>query len=54
MPRSNHKMGNKKQHPLGNSGGVGSGDEREAFNSWRIQYWKARYAEELIKRGVIK
>ncbi|WP_252250333.1 HNH/ENDO VII family nuclease [Clostridium sp. ZBS13] len=54
IPRPNHKMGNIKQHPLGNSGGVGSGAEREAFNAWRVQYWKARYAEELIRRGVIK
>lgn len=54
MPSSNHSMSNKKQHPFGNKGGVGSGSDRTAFNSWRVDYWNARYIEELIRRGVIK
>ncbi|WP_405101014.1 HNH/ENDO VII family nuclease [Oceanobacillus sp. FSL H7-0719] len=54
MPSRYHDLGNKKQHPFGNSGGVGSGEARIEFNKWRKEYWKARYANEMIKRGIIE
>nr|WP_229596667.1 HNH/ENDO VII family nuclease [Rossellomorea vietnamensis] len=53
MPSRYHDLGNKRQHPFGNSGGVGNGDERIEFNKWRKEYWKARYANEMIKRGFL-
>ncbi|MBD7939674.1 MULTISPECIES: T7SS effector LXG polymorphic toxin [Cytobacillus] len=54
MPSRYHDLGNKRQHPFGNSGGVGSGEARIEFNKWRKEYWKARYANEMIKRGIIE
>ncbi|MCA0993483.1 HNH/ENDO VII family nuclease [Guptibacillus hwajinpoensis] len=54
MPNRYHDLGNKRQHPFGNSGGVGSGEARIEFNTWRKEYWKARYANEMIKRGIIE
>ncbi|KAF0822529.1 hypothetical protein KIS1582_3676 [Cytobacillus firmus] len=54
MPSRYHDLGNKRQHPFGNSGGVGSGEARLEFNNWRKEYWKARYANEMIKRGIIE
>ncbi|WP_159081786.1 HNH/ENDO VII family nuclease [Paenibacillus sp. CAA11] len=54
MPSRYHDLGNKRQHPFGNKGGVGSGGARQEFNNWRKEYWKARYANEMIKRGIIK
>ncbi|MGM0805578.1 MAG: T7SS effector LXG polymorphic toxin [Bacillota bacterium] len=54
IPNRNHDLGNKRQHPYGNSGGVGSGDARIEFNKWRKEYWKARYANEMISRGIIE
>ncbi|TKI62126.1 hypothetical protein FC756_19285 [Lysinibacillus mangiferihumi] len=54
MPNRYHDLGNKRQHPLGNKGGVGAGEERQQFNTWRKEYWKARYANEIIKRGIIE
>ena len=54
MPNRYHDLGNKRQHPFGNSGGVGSGEARIEFNKWRKEYWKARYANEMIKRGIIE
>ncbi|WP_121639173.1 HNH/ENDO VII family nuclease [Virgibacillus sp. Bac330] len=54
MPSRYHDLGNKRQHPFGNSGGVGSGEGRLEFNKWRKEYWKARYANEMIKRGLIE
>ncbi|WP_218008546.1 HNH/ENDO VII family nuclease, partial [Priestia flexa] len=54
MPSRYHDLGNKRQHPFGNKGGVGSGEARQEFNKWRKEYWKARYANEMIKRGIIE
>jgi hypothetical protein len=54
MPSRYHDLGNKRQHPFGNSGGVGSGESRLEFNKWRKEYWKARYANEMINRGIIE
>ncbi len=53
MPRRYHDLGNPKQHPYGNKGGVGKGEDRQNFDSWRKEYWKARYAEEMKRRGSI-
>lgn len=53
MPQPNHSLSNKKQHPLGNKGGVGSGKVRADFDTWRSKYWRARYANELLRRGVL-
>jgi len=52
MPTRAHKQGNKLQHPLGNSGGVGNAAEKGAFNNWRNAYCQARYAEEIFRRGL--
>jgi hypothetical protein len=52
MPQRAHKQSNRKQHPLGNSGGVGNGEAKGDFNNWRKAYWQARYAEELFGRGL--
>jgi len=53
MPAGRHSIGNPRQHPLGNAPGVGlSAEQRAAFNQWRVDYWKARAAEELARRGV--
>jgi len=54
VPSRYHDLGNKRQHPFGNKGGVGSGEARQEFNKWRKEYWKARYANEMIKRGIIE
>ncbi|MEH7356860.1 HNH/ENDO VII family nuclease [Neobacillus drentensis] len=54
IPNRYHDLGNKRQHPFGNKGGVGKGEERQQFDKWRKEYWKARYANELIKRGIIE
>ena len=53
MPRSNHKIGNVKQHPHGNAKGKGlTPAQRAGFNGWREQYWKARAENELARRGL--
>ena len=53
MPGFRHSIGNRVQHPLGNSPGVGlTAGERAAFNAWRESYWKARALAELTLRGV--
>ena len=54
MPSRYHDLGNKRQHPFGNKGGVGGGEARQEFNKWRKEYWKVRYANEMIKRGIIE
>jgi RHS repeat-associated protein len=52
MPGNKHKIGNRAQHPHGNARGLGlTAEEREAFNSWRNEYWKNRAKTELRKRG---
>ncbi|MGH7857283.1 MAG: RHS repeat domain-containing protein, partial [Candidatus Binatia bacterium] len=52
MPAMRHSIGNRVQHPLGNTPGAGlSPSEREAFDQWRVEYWKARAREELGRRG---
>jgi len=52
MPATRHSVWNARQHPLGNAPGTGlSAEQRAAFNQWRVEYWKARAAEELARRG---
>lgn len=52
MPAKNHKISNRRQHPLGNAAGVGlTTQQRAAADAWRVEYWKARAAEELARRG---
>jgi hypothetical protein len=54
MPARNHSISNARQHPLGNVAGVGlSVQQREVFDTWRVEYWKARATEELARRGVL-
>jgi len=52
MPSRYHDLGNRRQHPFGNKDGVGKGEDRQQFDKWRKDYWKARYANEMIKRGI--
>jgi RHS repeat-associated protein len=53
MPGSSHSIGNRIQHPLGNASGAGlSAEQRQAFDAWRENYWRARAAEELVRRGL--
>jgi hypothetical protein len=53
IPASKHSIGNPRQHPFGNTKGAGlSADQRAAFGSWRVNYWKARAGEELGRRGL--
>ena len=53
MPGSSHSIGNRIQHPLGNASGAGlSAEQRQAFDAWRENYWSARAAEELARRGL--
>ena len=51
IPSRNHKIGNVKQHPYGNKNGISKND-RAQFNEWRPEYWKARYAKEIERRGL--
>jgi RHS repeat-associated protein len=52
MPATKHSIGNPRQHPFGNAKGSGlTADERDAFNVWRVEYWKARARGELQRRG---
>jgi len=51
MPAIMHNPWNRIQHPPANSGGIGNGPAREAFNSWRERYYKARCLDELSRRG---
>ena len=54
MPMSKHiqNLGNKNMHPLGNQKGkgVGGGELRLDFNSWRKEYWKHLASVELEAR----
>ena len=53
IPDFRHRTGNDIQHPFGNSPGVGlSPEQRAAFDAWRLQYWRNRAAEELVRRGL--
>ena len=53
IPAKNHKIGNKNQHPFGNTEGAGlTTQQRTEFNLWRTDYWKDRAAQELGKRGL--
>ncbi len=53
IPADRHKPGNRNQHPFGNTPGSGlTPEQRDAFNAWRKEYWRARAAEELRRRGV--
>jgi RHS repeat-associated protein len=52
IPAKNHSIGNRNQHPFGNTKGKGlTSEERKVFDQWRIEYWKARAREELERRG---
>jgi len=52
MPAKHHSISSRVQHPFGNQAGMGlTAQERAAFNEWRVDYWKARAAEELQRRG---
>ncbi len=51
IPASQHSISNRVQHPLGNTPGSGlSTGQRESFNQWRKEYWKARAIEEINRR----
>jgi RHS repeat-associated protein len=53
IPGFRHKISNEIQHPFGNSPGAGlTAEQRAAFDAWRVNYWKARAAEELARRGM--
>jgi len=49
MPQSIHQGKSSRLHPLGNKGGIGK--ERPGWNDYRKDYWRARYIEELQRRG---
>jgi hypothetical protein len=52
MPRANHSIWNPRQHPFGNTPGAGlTAEQRAAFDTWRVEYWKSRAQQELIRRG---
>ncbi len=52
MPSSNHSISNKNQHPFGNQKGLGlTSEQRESFNKWRNNYWRARARAELHRRS---
>ncbi len=54
IPKPLHDVHNPVQHPRSNSPGVGlTAQERAAFDTWRENYWKARAAEELNRRGPV-
>lgn len=53
IPVHRHSVHNRIQHPLGNVAGSGlTPSQREVFDKWRVQYWKARALEELQIRGI--
>ncbi len=53
IPAFRHSIGNRIQHPLGNSAGAGlTAEQRAAFDAWRESYWKTRALEELGIRGI--
>jgi RHS repeat-associated protein len=53
IPAPLHNIHNRIQHPLGNAPGVGlTPAQRAAFDTWRVEYWKARAVEELTRRGL--
>ena len=53
IPRPNHKISNRTQHPNGNTPGGGLTEaQREVHDAWRESYWKARAAEEMMRRGI--
>jgi RHS repeat-associated protein len=53
IPGFRHKISNEIQHPFGNASGAGlTAEQRAAFDAWRVNYWKARAAEELARRGI--
>jgi len=54
IPQEFHSNpGNKNQHPLGNTKGVGIQGARPEFDAWKRRYWKARAAEELARKGLL-
>jgi hypothetical protein len=53
IPRPQHNIGNRVQHPFGNQAGAGlTAEQRAAFNEWRTGYWQERAREELARRGL--
>ena len=54
IPRIYHSIGNKIQHPFGNTPGAGLTDEQRAnFDDWRDEYWKWRATQELDTRRML-
>lgn len=52
LPASKHSIGNVNQHPYGNAKGMGlTAEQRTAFDTWRVDYWKARARAELQRRA---
>ncbi|MGF7089541.1 hypothetical protein JOD24_003424 [Kroppenstedtia sanguinis] len=49
MPQSIHQGKSSRLHPLGNKGGIGK--KRPGWDDYRVDYWRARYIEELHRRG---
>lgn len=51
LPESMHNIGNRNQHPFGNEAGSGlTAEQRQNFNNWRVEYWKARAEAEIFRR----
>ena len=52
MPAKNHSIGNRVQHPFGSTPGAGlSAEQRTAFDSWRVDYWRTRAQTEIQRRA---
>lgn len=49
IPGKLHTNNYSRIHPLRNRGGIGS--NRPGWDQYRKDYWRARYIDELIKRG---
>ena len=53
IPASLNDVNDVDLHPFGNTKGAGlTGEQRAAFNVWRNNYWRARAAQELARRGL--
>jgi hypothetical protein len=51
LPGSLNDVNNLEFHPFGNTPGMGlSPEERSSFAIWRVAYWQARAANELLAR----
>lgn len=53
MPAKHHSIGNRGQHPNGNTKGGGlTSQERTDFNKWKQEFWRNRAEQELKSRNV--